>query len=280
MGTLYLVATPIGNLEDLSSRAISILRKSVLIAAEDTRVTRKLLDHYGIETSIISYHAHNHLARVDKILQTLELGDVAVVSDAGTPGLNDPGALLVEAVLTKGFPVSPIPGASAPIAALVASGLPTDSFLYLGYLPRRRKDRIQFLQTIHNLPYTLIFLETPHRLMEALEDLKVILGDRMIACARELTKIHEEITRGKISEVYARFQDQDPRGEFTLIVSGALEIPTVLNEIQLEEEIRRGVQKGISASELSHVLVGLTGISRRELYRRILNVQAEINRDE
>ncbi len=207
MGTLYLVATPIGNLEDISSRALKILLQVRLIAAEDTRHTHKLLDHFQIRTPLISYFEHNKISRLDQVLAALSLGDVALVSDAGTPALNDPGYELVRAALNEGFTVSPIPGPSAPIAALVASGLPTDSFLFLGYLPRKSSDRITLLKEICALPYTLIFLESPYRIKLSLADLLLILGDRPVAVARELTKMFEEIFRGSLSEAISRFRE-------------------------------------------------------------------------
>jgi 16S rRNA (cytidine1402-2'-O)-methyltransferase len=200
VGTLYLVATPIGNLEDLSPRAVRILGEARLIAAEDTRVTRKLLTHFDLHTPLTSYFEHNKLTKLDAILAALTAGDVALVSDAGTPAINDPGYELVKAALQAGHTVCPIPGPSAPLAALAASGLPTDSFLFLGYLPRKSTERRALMGQISNLPYTLILLESPHRLLAALKDLAFCLDDRQIAIARELTKLHEQIWRGKISE--------------------------------------------------------------------------------
>ena len=220
MSTLYLVATPIGNLEDISARALRILGEVRLIAAEDTRQTRKLLTHFGIATPLTSYHEHNKIGKLEPVLNALAQGDVALVSDAGTPALNDPGYELVIAALAAGHTVSPIPGPSAPIAALVASGLPTDTFLYLGYLPRKANERRRFLAEVASLPYTLIFLEAPHRLLEALQDLQTILGDRQASIARELTKLHEEIFRGSLSAASQHFTLQMPRGEFTLVVAG------------------------------------------------------------
>src|SRR5512143_2529899 len=217
VGTLYLVATPIGNLEDLSARALRILGEVSLVAAEDTRVTRKLLTHFDLHAKLISYFEHNKLARLDTVLAALAAGDVALVSDAGTPALNDPGYELVRAALNAGHRVSPVPGPSAPIAALIASGLPTDSFLYCGYLPRRRSDRRAALQEVADLPYTLIFLEAPHRLMESLQDLAVVLGDRPVALARELTKVHEEIWRGTLAQAAQGFAPA--RGEFVIVVN-------------------------------------------------------------
>ena len=219
-GILFLVATPIGNLEDISARALRVLAEVSLIAAEDTRQTRKLLSHYNIHTSLTSYHEHNKLTKLDRVLAALAQGDVALVSDAGTPGLNDPGYELVRATLQAGFQVRPIPGPSAPVSALVASGLPTDAFLYLGYLPRKAAERRRMLEDVSSITYTLIFLETPHRLLASLSDLLQVLGDRDAAVARELTKLHEEIFRGKLSQALAYFTANPPRGEFTLVIGG------------------------------------------------------------
>ncbi len=276
MGTLYLVATPIGNLEDISQRAIHILKNSALIAAEDTRVTRKLLARHDIHVPLLSYNEHNHLTRVEVILQTLKSGDVSVVSDAGTPGLNDPGSMIVKIAIENGFAVSPIPGACAPISALVASGLPTDAFLYLGYLPRRQKDRLTLLESVRHLPYTLIFLETPHRLLDSLNDLLLVLGDRYLACARELTKIHEEIKRGGVSALLAYFRQNEPRGEFTLVIAGAKTLANQLSEEEIFLEIRAGVENKIPAGELARKLSAVTGIARRDLYQKILMVQTQM----
>ena len=185
MPTLYLVSTPIGNLEDITLRALRVLREVSLIAAEDTRRTQKLLAHYDIHTPLISYHEHNKRRREPRLLEALAQGDVALVSDAGTPLINDPGAALVRAAWEAGHRVVPVPGPNAALAALVASGLPTEAFLYLGYLPRKRAARRQFLQAVADLPYTLIFLETPQRLTAALDDLAAVLGpQRPLTVAR------------------------------------------------------------------------------------------------
>jgi 16S rRNA (cytidine1402-2'-O)-methyltransferase len=268
MGTLFLVATPIGNLEDISLRALRVLREVILIAAEDTRQTQKLLSRYEIHTPSISYHEHNKLSRVSEILAALASGDVALVSDAGTPGLNDPGYELVVAAVTAGYSVSPVPGAAAPIAALIASGLPTDRFLYLGYLPRRGVERRRFLEEASGMPYTLIFLETPHRLKEALADLEKVLGDRLIAVARELTKIHEEIFRGSIRQAIEHFQQNEPRGEFTMVVAGIeVEPDEPWSEERLLEAIRQGTDAGLPHSQLASDLAAKSGWQRREIYR-------------
>lgn len=213
MGTLYLVATPIGNLEDLSPRGVRILRESVLIAAEDTRHTKILLKHFDIQTPVTSYFEHNKLNKLDLILEKLSQGDVALVSDAGTPAINDPGYELVQAALASGFDVRPIPGPSAPIAALTVSGLPTDSFLYLGYLPHKSSERHNRLNEVSEQPFTLIFFETPHRITDSLEDILSTLGDRRICIAREMTKLYEEFWRGNISEAIEHFKSKEPRGE-------------------------------------------------------------------
>jgi 16S rRNA (cytidine1402-2'-O)-methyltransferase len=270
MGTLYLVATPIGNLEDISARALNVLRQVNLIAAEDTRQTRKLLEHYGITTPSTSYYEHNKLTKLEVVLEALSRGSVALVSDAGTPGLNDPGYELVKAALDAGHTVSAIPGPSAPIAALVASGLPTDAFLYLGYLPRRATARRRRLEEVADLPYTLIFLEAPHRLSDALADLESILGDRPIAVARELTKLHEEIFRGTIGSARAHFAQTPPRGEFTLVVAGRPSQAERWSAERVHAAIERELAEGASPAALAGRLAEASGWSRRELYRLIL----------
>lgn len=268
MGTLYLVATPIGNLEDISARALRLLGEVRLIAAEDTRQTRKLLDHYGIRTPLTSYHEHNKLTKLDTVLAALAEGDVALVSDAGTPALNDPGYELVGAAIEAGYAVSPIPGPSAPLNALVASGLPTDAFLYLGYLPRKGSERRKQLEEVRRMPYTLIFLETPHRLLESLEDLLAVLGDRKMAAARELTKLHEEIFRGTIRDVAEHFTAQSPRGEFTLVVAGSPVEPSgPWSEDRLRGAIEEALDQGESSSQAASRLAAESGWSRREVYR-------------
>ncbi len=270
MSTLYLVATPIGNLEDISARALRILSMVRLIAAEDTRHTARLLQHYHIQTPSVSYHEHNKLVRLEAILETLEQGDVALVSDAGTPALNDPGYELVRAVIAKGHNISPIPGACAPIAALVASGLPTDAFLYLGYLPRKHTERQRQLEAITGLPYTLIFLEAPHRLLSALEDLQASLGDRLVAVGRELTKLHEEIFRGTMSDALHYFSNHPPRGEFTLVVEGGKIQATRWTVERLDAELKTQLARGESATQVAARLAGSSGWSRREIYRYLL----------
>jgi 16S rRNA (cytidine1402-2'-O)-methyltransferase len=275
LGTLYLVSTPIGNLEDLSARAARILSQVRLIAAEDTRQSGKLLKHYGIATPLTSYHEHSQVSKIDHILTALEQGDVALVSDAGTPALNDPGYELVRVALAAGHSVSPVPGPSAPIAALVASGLPTDAFLYLGYLPRKSAERRRLLAEVASLPYTLIFLETPHRLLPALEDLQSILGERQVAVARELTKIFEEIFRGPLSAARSRFESQAPRGEFTLVVAGASLERETWNEERLRAALKDSLERGSPPSQVASRLAAESGWPRRAVYRILTEMEGK-----
>jgi 16S rRNA (cytidine1402-2'-O)-methyltransferase len=276
MGTLYLVATPIGNLEDVSARALRVLRQAVVVAAEDTRHTRKLLDHYQIRTPLTSYHEHNKLTKLDVVLNALDGGDVALVSDAGTPALNDPGYELVRAALQAGHQVSPIPGPSAPLSALVVSGLPTDAFLYLGYLPRKSSERRQKLQEVMDLPYTLVALETPHRLLSALQDLLDVLGDRQIAVARELTKLHEEILRTSLSQARAHFQAQAPRGEITLVISGKPSLGVNWDEAQLRGELEKAIHAGEAVSRAAARLASRSGWPRRKIYQLAMEIAKTI----
>ncbi|MBE0671101.1 MAG: 16S rRNA (cytidine(1402)-2'-O)-methyltransferase [Anaerolineales bacterium] len=267
MGTLYLVTTPIGNLEDMSPRGVRILREAVLIAAEDTRHTGSLLKHFGIQTPLTSYFEHNKLNKLDLILEKLSSGDVALVSDAGTPAINDPGYELVKAALASNFDVRPVPGPSSPIAALTVSGLPTDSFLYLGYLPSKANERRKALTQIVDQPHTLIFLESPHRIVDSLEDILSTLGDRRICVAREMTKLYEEYWRGQVSGAMDYFKAKDPRGEFTLVVEGKKkEERNIWSEAELLKAIKKELKAGKSAKEISAELAEQSGWSKKEVY--------------
>jgi 16S rRNA (cytidine1402-2'-O)-methyltransferase len=271
MGTLYVIATPIGNLEDLSLRAIRLLREVQLIAAEDTRHTRRLLDRHAIPTRAVSYHEHNKLARQGVLLTALAQGDIALVSDAGTPAINDPGYELVLAAIEAGFPVSPVPGPSAPLAALVASGLPTAQWTYLGFLPSKRTERRAFLSEYARLATTLLCFETPHRLIDALADIQQTLGDRRICVARELTKLHEEFVRGRVSEAAAHFAAHPPRGEFVLVIEGYIK-PAAPSEPQADWQATartrlqalqaEGVPGGAAAKQVAKEL----GVTRADVY--------------
>jgi len=220
-GTLYIVSTPIGNLEDITLRALRILKEVDLIAAEDTRHTGLLLRHFGIQKPLTSYFEGNELKKKEFILTRLKQGNrVALVSDAGTPGISDPGFRLIQLVIENQIPVVPIPGPSAVITALSVSGLPTDAFLFKGFLPHKSQKRRDLLKQLEEVKETLIFYESPHRLTETLKDILEILGDREIVLTRELTKIYEEILRGKVSEVQNLIAERKLKGEITLVISG------------------------------------------------------------
>ena len=282
MGTLYLVATPIGNLEDITMRALRVLREVRLIAAEDTRHTRKLLTHFAIATPLISYHEHSPQARRDALLAALSEGDVALVSDAGTPAISDPGYELVREALAAGFPVVPIPGAVAAISALIASGLPPDAFTFLGFLPRKPAERRTLLETVRAEPRTLILYEAPHRLPALLDDLLAVLGDRQMVAARELTKLHEEWLRGPISNIRAHYTTTAPRGEYTLVIAGASTSP--IGAAHLDEHDQRPVeeiarerlhillQQGTRTRDAASQVAQALGLPRRDVYRLALDL--------
>ena len=268
MPALYVIATPIGNMEDISLRALRLLREVKLIAAEDTRTTRHLLNAYNIKTPVTSYHEHSKRAKLDYLLGCLEGGDVALVSEAGMPGLSDPGYELIVAAIDQGIPVVPVPGASAGITALVVSGLPTDQFLYLGVLPRRRGRRRRLLNSVAGEPRTVVAFEAPHRIGETLNDIQEVLGDRRLAVCRELTKIYEEVFRGTVSQAKEYFVE--PRGEFTLVIAGKAEAEAEITE-EMERKLREFYQQGISAKEATSQVSEVSGVSRRKLYQAWLN---------
>ncbi len=265
MPALYVVATPIGNLEDISFRALNVLREAKLIAAEDTRKTRKLLNHYDIKTPMTSYYEHNKLVKLDYIMDCLLEGDVALVSEAGTPGISDPGYELIAAAGERGIPVIPVPGPSAVVAALTVSGLATDRFNYLGFLPRRAGSRKKLLESVAGEPGTLVVLEAPHRLRVTLQAMLEILGDRRIAVCRELTKVHEEIYRATISRAIEYFTE--PRGEFTLVIEGNTKDSQPVVTEDIEKRLKEMRLSGMTAREALSQLVSETGISRKELYK-------------
>ena len=278
MPTLYIVATPIGNMEDITLRALRVLEEVGLIAAEDTRKTRHLLSAYGIKTPLTSYHEHNKRAKLPYLLNQLEEKDIALVSEAGMPGLSDPGYELIVAAAQRGIPVMPIPGPSAAIATLVVSGLPTHQFTYLGFLPRKKKERIHLLKSVAGEPRTMIAFEAPHRLLAALDDLKEVLGDRRIAIGRELTKIHEEVFRGRISEAVEHFKE--PRGEFTLVIDGKAEKEKTALTPEIMEDLSRLYRQGVGAKEAVAQLSLATGLSKKELYGAWLKLKSSISRTE
>ena len=268
-GTLYIVATPIGNLEDITTRAVRILGEVDLIACEDTRQTRKLLDRYSIARPLVSYHEHNEQARSADLLRELEAGkNIALVSDAGTPLIADPGYRLVEQAREIGIPVSPIPGPSALLAALSASGLPTNSFSFHGFLPPKRGQRRTFLEGFRASDATLVFYEAPHRLLDALEDLAEILGPRPVVVARELTKIHEEFLRGTAAELRETLEKRPSvKGEITLII-GKGETAQV-DDTPLAEAVDKLVQSGVPKMEALKTVARQRGLPKREVYKRL-----------
>ena len=265
MPTLYIVPTPIGNLEDVTLRALRVLGEVGLIAAEDTRVTRRLLDRYEISTPMTSFHEHNRAQKLSFLLRTLAESDVALVSDAGTPTINDPGQELVHAAAAAGVAVVGLPGATAVTTAVAVSGIPHDGFVYLGFLPRRRSDRLQSMLAVAREIRALVAFETPHRLAASLRDLLDTLGDRQIAVCRELTKVHEEVFRGSISDAIARFDA--PRGEFTLVVSGSSDDGPQDAELAPEDLLADAKRAGLTARDAIAAVGAVTGLSRRELYQ-------------
>ena len=271
MPTLYVVATPIGNLEDITLRAIRILNEVGLIAAEDTRKTRHLLNAYGIKTRLTSYHEHNKRAKLSYLLDCLQVKDLALVSEAGMPGLSDPGYELIVAATQRGIQVTPVPGASAVVTALVVSALPANQFTYLGFFPRKNAERIRLLQSIAHEHRTIVAFESPNRLLSSLNDIAQVLGNRRIAIVRELTKIHEEVFRGSISEAADHFQQ--PRGEFTLVIEGEKEAEKPVLTSDIEQELCQLQNQGITAREAVKRLSLTTGLSRRELYQAWLKLK-------
>ena len=273
-GTLYLVGTPIGNLEDITFRAIRILQAVDLIAAEDTRHTGKLLQHFQITTPQLSYHDHNRNSRIPELIEQLQQSQaIALVTDAGVPGISDPGYELVKACIDADILVVPIPGASAVITALSAAGLPTDRFVFEGFLPTKGKARSDRLEFIPTETRTIILYESPHRLRQTLQDLAEVLGqDRQLVLARELTKLHEEFWRGTIGAAIARYSDRQPQGEYTLVISGVPPSLPQLSEAELKLELQNLLAQGISRSQASRQLAKVTSASRRQLYQLALAI--------
>jgi 16S rRNA (cytidine1402-2'-O)-methyltransferase len=264
--TLYIVATPIGNLEDITLRAIRTLKEVDIIAAEDTRHTQTLLRHFSINTPLTSYHEHNERAKTGQLVARLERGEsVALVSDAGTPGISDPGYRLVLEATRRGIRVVPIPGPSALIAALSASGLPTDGFNFRGFLPARKRERRSKLQELRLERYSIVVYETPHRLKESLDDIREIFGDRRMVMGREITKLHEEFLRGRISEVIAEVSRREIRGEVALIIEGCSDVDPPSEEA-LRDEIAGLVADGLRVKEIAEVLGEKYGYSKRQIY--------------
>ena len=264
VGTLYLVATPIGNLEDITLRALRVLSEVSLIAAEDTRTTRKLLSHHGVSARVVSYNEHNMKRRTPELLRSLREGDVALVSEAGMPAISDPGYELVAAVIEAGHEVSPLPGASAVTAAVAASGLAAREFTFAGFLPRRSKARRELFQRLGEGPGAIVFFESPHRVRAALADLGAVLGERRIAVCRELTKLYEEIFRGTAAEALECFVA--PRGEFTVVVEGGSGARREVPEEELRAALRKLRAEGMSARDAAAQVAEETGMAKRRVY--------------
>ncbi|OWY67822.1 16S rRNA (cytidine(1402)-2'-O)-methyltransferase [cyanobacterium TDX16] len=273
-GTLYVVGTPIGNLEDISFRAVRILQSVDAIAAEDTRHTGKLLHHFQIKTPQLSYHEHNRNSRIPEIIAQLQTGKaIALVTDAGMPGISDPGYELVQACVEAEITVVPIPGASAVIAALSAAGLPTDRFVFEGFLPAKGKPRRDRLEFLHAESRTITLYEAPHRLRQTLQDLATVFGaERQIVLARELTKLYEEFWRGTIEAAIAHYQQKEPQGEYTLVVAGMEWVKPQLSEVEIQAELQKLILAGVSRSQASRQLAKATSLSRQEIYQLALAI--------
>ncbi|MQG77586.1 MAG: 16S rRNA (cytidine(1402)-2'-O)-methyltransferase [SAR202 cluster bacterium] len=275
MPSLYVVGTPIGNMEDMSARALRVLGDVAVIATEDTRTTRKLLTHYEIHTRLLSFQEHNAAARIPQLLGILEEGDVALVTEAGTPGVSDPGASLVAAAGEHGVPVVSIPGPSSVTAAVSISGFPGERFNFIGFLPRRKGDRKRLFESLSTEPQTIVALESPHRVVASLADMLEVWGERRIAVCRELTKVHEEVFRGTLQAAVDYFQE--PRGEFTLVIEGAtskLPVDTEATRITAKEELLRLRSQGLGAKEAVAQVVKATRMPRKVVYSLWLENQA------
>ncbi len=279
-GILYICGTPIGNLEDITLRALKILKEVDLIAAEDTRHTLKLLNHYQINTKITSYHEYNKFKKAPYLVEILKNGqDIALVSDAGMPGISDPGYVLIDLALKDNIKIIPVPGVSALITALVVSGLPTDKFVFEGFLPRKIKERKRYFKNIENEERTIIFYEAPHRLKRALKDMLEILGDRRVVLARELTKMYEEIIRGKLSQILTEISTKEVKGEITLIVQGGIKkkendsMDFLIKECIIEEYLKKLKNQGYSNKEIIKITQEKLNIPKNLIYKKLLEMK-------
>ncbi len=273
-GKLYLVPTPIGNLKDITLRALEVLKSVDEIAAEDTRTSLKLLNHFEIKKSLFSYHKHNEQGKSLDIINKLKNGlNIALITDAGTPGISDPGSVIVERCIEEEIEFEVLPGATAITTALVYSGLDTTKFMFRGFLPRENKDRNPVIDEVKNVRDTIIFYEAPHRLLNTLEYLKENLGDRKIAVCRELTKLHEEIYRGKLSEAIEFFTEGRPRGEFVLVIEGKsdetikAEKEAKWNSLSIEEHLIKVIEEGFDKKEAIKIVAKERGLAKKEVYK-------------
>ncbi|MGH2442316.1 MAG: 16S rRNA (cytidine(1402)-2'-O)-methyltransferase [Chloroflexota bacterium] len=269
-GRLYVVPTPIGNLDDITVRALRVLSEATLVLSEDTRHTRTLLSRHGIKARLLSYHQHNKLSRIDQVLEILAQGDVALVSNAGTPSISDPGFELIRAAIVAGIEIDVLPGASAVITAVVAAALPASGFLFAGFLPRSAKARRERLASLAETPYSLVFFEAPHRLTQTLQDALLVLGDREAVIARELTKLHQEIRRERLSDLVAHYAESEIRGEVTLVIAGAGEISSDSLSEALAD-LRRRKSQGEDRHSAMAAVRQEHGAPRNALYRAWLD---------
>jgi 16S rRNA (cytidine1402-2'-O)-methyltransferase len=263
---LFVVGTPIGNLEDITLRALRTLREVGLIAAEDTRKARNLLRHYEIDTPLTSYFEGNERQKISTILAALEQGDVALISEAGLPGISDPGFPLIQAAIENNIPITVIPGPSAHSMALVASGLPTDRFMFIGFLPRKKSERLSTLEDLIHIKASLIFYEAPHRLCDTLTDLHSVFGNRTIAMCRELTKIYEEIWRGDLDDAIDYVRNHKPKGEYTLVLAGAEKTGEKWSREEVKKALIHNMKQGYSRSQSARKIAHESGWSRHEVY--------------
>ncbi|MNX85713.1 Ribosomal RNA small subunit methyltransferase I [compost metagenome] len=281
-GTLYVCGTPIGNLSDVTVRMLDTLRDADVIAAEDTRQIAKLLSRFSIETPSVSYHEHNEAGQTPRLIARLLAGqNVALVSDAGMPGISDPGEAVIKAAIHEGIPVVPIPGPVAAVAGLVVSGLPTDRWVFEGFLPREGKQRRRLLRTLAAEPRTLVFYEGPHRLLDTLADLSAAFGgDRPVAVARELTKAFEEVVRGTLDTAIAHFKAHAPRGEITLVVGGCPDEAAPAPEADLDTRLLALLGQGMSKQDASKQIARELGVPKRDAYQRALALSAHDHSEE
>lgn len=279
MGKLYLVPTPIGNLKDITLRALEVLKECDLVAAEDTRQSLKLLNHFEIRKPMLSYHQHNEQGKSDNIIEKLKEGKIiALVTDAGTPGISDPGSVIVKKCIEENLDFEVLPGATATTTALVYSGLDTTKFLFRGFIPRENKERKPFMEEIKNSKETLIFYEAPHRLLNTLSFILESLGDRKIAVCRELTKLHEEIIRGTVSEIIESYNEKNPRGEYVLVIEGKTdeeimeEAMKTWENLSIEQHILKYIDEGNSKKDSMKIVAKERGIPKSEVYKYSLEL--------
>jgi len=266
-GQLFIVSTPIGNLEDITLRALKVLKSAHLIAAEDTRRTRILLKAYEIQTPLVSLHEHNEMKKCGILIEKMKMGeDVAYVTDAGTPGVSDPGFVLIRETLKEGLTVTAVPGPSAVIAALVVSGLPMGAFIFEGFLPVRKKERQAFIASLREEKRTMVFFESPRRIVDSLGDIYAVLGNRPVAVVRELTKVHEEVLRGNVQEIMDRLGNRQIKGEITLVLGGATDRKEVSDE-EIEEALANLEGQGLSSRERIDTVTQDKGVARRRVYK-------------